>query len=125
MTTNSQYEKGTKLAEELFGNELGIFSDIPTLDPDDDLPNEATTFLYGYLMQERPHLDHKFRLLSAVGMLTCLGKSEMLEDWIKASIKYGISKEEIREVIISMSIYAGWPIANDGLKVAKTVFEQE
>jgi 4-carboxymuconolactone decarboxylase len=125
MTFSKEYQKGTELARELFGDELGEFKDIPALGPDDELPREAATFLYGYLMSERPHLDLKFRLMSAIGMLTCLQRKEMLASWIRAALRSGISKEEVREVIISMSIYAGWPVTRDGLKVARGVFEEK
>lgn len=125
MATNEMFDKGKKLAQELFGDELGDFLNIPTLGPDDELPKEAATYLYGYLMNERPHLDLKFRIMSAIGMLTCLGKKNLLGSWIKAGLKAGISKEEIREVIITMSIYAGWPVTNEGLEVAKEIFEQQ
>jgi len=124
MAESKELKKGAELAKKLFGNELGEFKDLPTLDPEDDLPREAATYLYGYLLQERPYLDTRLRLLCAISMLTCMERAEMLADWIQAALNYGISKEEIREVIIMMSIYAGWPVTRTALGVAQKVFEK-
>jgi 4-carboxymuconolactone decarboxylase len=76
-------------------------------------------------MQERPLLDIRLRFLCAISMLTCLQREEMLADWIRAALRYGISKEEVREVIIMMSIYAGWPVTRAALKAAKRVFDEK
>ena len=124
MAQSKEYQKGVELAKKLFGDPLGEFKDLPTFSPDDDLPEELVTYLYGYLLQERPHLDTRLRLLCAISMLTCLQREEMLANWIRAALNYGISKEEIREVIVMMSIYAGWPITQRGLAVAKEVFDK-
>jgi len=125
MTESKEFRKGVDLAKRLFGDERGEFKDLPTLSPDDDLPDELVTYVYGYLLQERPHLDIRLRLLCAISMLTCMQREDMLADWIQAALKYGISKEEIREVIIMMSIYAGWPVTRRGLIVADKVFKQK
>lgn len=117
MTKNSAiYQKGAKLAKELFGSPGGEFGNLP-LAEGDDLDKELVSYLYGYLMQERPGLDMRLKLLSAISMLTVLQREDMLADWVKAALKHGCTKEEIREVIVSMGIYAGWPVARRGLVV--------
>jgi len=125
MTESKEFRKGVDLAKRLFGDERGEFKDLPALSPDDDLPDELVTYVYGYLLQERPLLDTRVRLLCAISMLTCMQREDMLADWIQAALNYGLNKEEIREVIIMMSIYAGWPVTRRGLIVADKVFKQQ
>ena len=122
MQQSDEYQKGIELAKELFGDERGEFKDLP-LPEGDDLYEELVAWLYGYLMQERPLLNTRLRLLSAIGMLTAMQREDMLADWIKAALKHGCTKEEVREVIIMMSIYAGWPVTRRGLAVADEVFK--
>jgi 4-carboxymuconolactone decarboxylase len=122
MPQSKEYQEGLKLAKELFGDKHGEFKDLP-LPGDDDLSEELVAWLYGYLMQERPLLNTRLRLLSAIAMLTVTQMEDMLADWIKAALKYGCTKDEIREVIITMSIYAGWPVTRRGLDVAAEVFK--
>lgn len=110
------YKKGVKLAKEMFGSESGEFGNLP-LAEGDDLDKELVSYLYGYLMQERPGLDMRLKCLSAISMLTVLQREDMLVDWVKTALKQGCTKEEVREVIVSMGIYAGWPVARRGLIV--------
>ncbi len=124
MERSIEYQKGIELARQLFGNERGEFEKLP-LPEGDDLYEELVTWLYGYMMQERPLLDTRIRLLSAISMLTCLERKDMLADWTRSALRFGCTEKEIREVIIMMSIYAGWPVTRTGLEVASKVFEEQ
>lgn len=123
MVENEIYRKGVELAEKLFGDKYGEFKDIP-LSESDDLPKELVTWLYGYLMQERSVIPLRLRLLTAISMLTCLEREEMLAQWIKAALNWGLKKEEIREVVITDAIMAGWPVTHKGLSVFQKVVDQ-
>ena len=123
MTESAIYQKGVELAKKLFGHELGEFVDLP-LSQGDELPQELTAWVYGYLMQERPGVSVRMKLLSAIAMLTCLGGEEMLAKWIKAALNYGCTADEIRETIITMGVYAGFPVTRAGLNVAQKVFDK-
>jgi len=124
MVQSKEYQQGVALARQLFGTEDGEFEGLG-LPLDDDLVKELVAWLYGYMMQERPWLSTRLRLLSGISMLTCLQREEMLADWIRAALNNGCTEKEIREVIVMMSIYAGWPVTRAGLSVAATVFSRE
>ena len=39
-------------------------------------------------------------------------------------LSYGVTKEEIAEVITHMAFYGGWPTAANAVQVAKEVFDE-
>ncbi|MFQ6111439.1 MAG: carboxymuconolactone decarboxylase family protein, partial [Nitrospinota bacterium] len=66
-------------------------------------------------MYEREVIDHKTRELCAVAGLTALGRFPQLRSHFRASLNYGARPEELREVILQMTIYAGFPVALQAL----------
>lgn len=71
----------------------------------------------------RPGLDIKTRELAVVAALTALGNAApQLKVHIHGARNVGCSELEIVEVIMQMSVYAGFPAALNGLLAAKEVF---
>lgn len=73
----------------------------------------------------RDQLDLKSREIATVAALTALGTAQpQLHVHIHGALNTGCSKDEVIEIIIQMSVYAGFPAALNGLRVARKVFEQ-
>jgi 4-carboxymuconolactone decarboxylase len=71
----------------------------------------------------RPGLDLKARELAVVAALTAMGNAApQLKVHIAGALNVGVSREEIVEVMMQMSVYAGFPAALNGLFAAKEVF---
>ncbi|MEO2038214.1 MAG: carboxymuconolactone decarboxylase family protein [Martelella sp.] len=71
----------------------------------------------------RPGLGLREREIATVAALTALGNATpQLKVHIEAGLNVGLSKEEIVETIMQMSVYAGFPAALNGLFAAKEVF---
>jgi len=71
----------------------------------------------------RPGLDLKARELAVVAALTAMGNAApQLKVHIHGARNVGCSEQEIVEVIMQMSVYAGFPAALNGLFAAKEVF---
>ncbi len=71
----------------------------------------------------RPGLDLKFREIATVAALTAMGHAApQLKVHINAALNVGCSVTEIMEVIIQMSVYAGFPAALNGAFTAEEVF---
>lgn len=67
-------------------------------------------FVYGGLY-DRDVIDHKTRELCAVAGLVVGGYFPQLRAHFEACRRYGATDEEIREVILQMSVYASMPAA--------------
>jgi 4-carboxymuconolactone decarboxylase len=71
----------------------------------------------------RKGLDPKDRAMITIGVLTALNKPEQLRSYITAGLNLGLTREQICEIILHISVYAGFPTAIQGFAVAKEVFE--
>jgi 4-carboxymuconolactone decarboxylase len=90
-----------------------------------DLARYVVEFPYGDIYN-RPGLDMKTRELVTIASLTTMGgASTQLKSHIRGALNVGCTEEEILEVIIQMTVYAGFPRAINGVLAAKEVFEEE
>jgi 4-carboxymuconolactone decarboxylase len=70
----------------------------------------------------RPGLNRKTRSLTTIAMMVALNRSEELQLHLKAALKNGVTRAEIKEVLLQTAIYCGVPAANHAFHVAEKVF---
>lgn len=71
----------------------------------------------------RPGLGLREREIATIAALTAMGTAQpQLKVHIQAGLNVGLTKCEIEEIIIQMSVYAGFPAALNGMQVAKEFF---
>ena len=74
----------------------------------------------------RPGLDVKSREIATVAALTALGNCQpQLKVHLSAALNVGCTATEIKEVILQMSVYAGFPAALNGMFDLKEVLSQQ
>ena len=80
---------------------------------------------YGYGdIYSRPGLDLKSRQIATMAALAALGTAPaQLRFHINAGLNVGLAEQETIEVMILMSVYAGFPAALNGVFAAKEVFQ--
>ncbi|MEU1420354.1 carboxymuconolactone decarboxylase family protein [Kitasatospora sp. NPDC005751] len=82
------------------------------------------TSLFGGTYQ-RPGLALRDRQVANLAALTALGGVEpQLADHVRNSLRVGLSREEITEVLVHLAPYVGVPKALAALRVAKTAFAE-
>jgi alkylhydroperoxidase/carboxymuconolactone decarboxylase family protein YurZ len=57
-------------------------------------------------------------------MLAALGRHEELALHVRATRNTGVTPEELREVLLHVSVYAGVPAANSAFAIAKRVYKE-
>lgn len=81
-------------------------------------------FSYGEVLS-RPHLDLRTRQLATVAALTVMGKvAPQLKLHIGSALNVGCTRGEIVEVILQMSVYAGFPVCINAINLAREVFKE-
>ena len=65
----------------------------------------------------RPGLELKFRSLAVVAALTALGRPHELRIHLRGALNLGWTPEELREALLQIGGYAGFPAALDALRV--------
>lgn len=85
------------------------------------------SFVLGVLAGEvwpRQELDPRTRSLVTVAGLAALGRPRALTLNIEMALGNGATREEIRETMLQMAFYAGFPAAWEGLQAADEVFRK-
>lgn len=84
------------------------------------------TLEYGYAdIFSRDNLDKKHRQIATIAALTALGNAQpQLKFHIHGGLNIGLTVDEVREVMLLMTIYAGFPAAINGTNVLKDVIAE-
>ncbi len=72
----------------------------------------------------RPGLDRRTRSAVTLSVLTALGRENEIAMHVRAALRNGLTREEIREVLIHTAVYAGVPAANVAVGIAQRVFDE-
>ena len=93
----------------------------------DEFNAEFTELLNTYCWNDiwnRPGLPRKTRSVLNLGMLVALGKEHELKLHINGALNNGLTKDEIKEVLLKTEIYCGVPAAVVAFRAAREVFSQ-
>jgi 4-carboxymuconolactone decarboxylase len=71
----------------------------------------------------RPGLPRRDRSLIVLAFLAALNRPHELKLHLRGAINNGVTREEIREVLLQAAIYCGAPAAVDGFRIAREVFK--
>jgi 4-carboxymuconolactone decarboxylase len=115
------FETGLRTRKAVLGSEY-VNKQIRQAD-DFSLPVQelATKAAWG-LVWTRPGLSRKARSMINIAMLVALGRAEELELHIGGALHNGVTKNEIREILMHTSMYCGFPAALGGFRVAREYF---
>lgn len=120
---NERFIRGQAMLNEIDG-EAGeaVIKSLSDIAP--DFARYIIEYPFGDIYS-RPGLDLKSREMATVAALTAMGTAEpQLGVHIHGALNTGCSEQEVIEIIIQMSVYAGFPAALNGLRVARSVFEE-
>ena len=89
-----------------------------------DLGHYIVEFVYGDIYS-RPGLSVRDREVAAVATLVALGRSSQLPQHLRASLKAGLTPDELREVILQTATIAGFPPAMNAMSTLKTIVAEQ
>jgi 4-carboxymuconolactone decarboxylase len=114
----AMFDKGLKIRKEVLGAEF-VEKALASAD-DFNMPMQelATTYCWGECWG-REGLDKKQRSMINLAMISALNRPHELKIHVKGAIRNGVTKEEIREVLFQVAIYAGIPAGVDSFRIAK------
>jgi 4-carboxymuconolactone decarboxylase len=73
----------------------------------------------------RPGIPKRERSMITIALLAALGQWDELALHTRATLNTGASRDDIREVMFHVAVYAGVPAANHAIKVIKQVFAEQ
>jgi 4-carboxymuconolactone decarboxylase len=71
---------------------------------------------------EREGLSKRDRSLLTVAALTAMGKTEQLTFHLDFARQNGVTEDELKEALLHLAFYVGWPNGMSAMTVAKNVF---
>lgn len=118
------FEKGVALRKEVLGaahvdGSLARAKEDPFM-----LPIQQLTTDVGWgKVWARPGLERKVRSMLSVALLAALGKRDELRNHILGALNNGATKDEIQEVLLHTTVYAGFPVGLEAFREAKAFFD--
>lgn len=121
--TNERYARGLAKLNEIDGKAgQEVVAALADIAP--DFGRMLIEFGFGD-MYSRPTLDLRSKEIAVVAALTAMGTAApQLKVHLNAALNVGVSRDEIVETIMLMTLYAGFPAALNGLFAAKAVFAE-
>jgi 4-carboxymuconolactone decarboxylase len=117
------FEKGLKTRREVLGSEY-VDNSIKNAGEFNMPMQELVTEYCWNDIWNRPGLDRRSRSMINLSMLTALNRPHELKLHLKGAINNGLTKDEIREILMQTAIYCGVPAAIDSFRCAKEVFAE-
>ena len=72
----------------------------------------------------RPHWEKRQRSIVTIALLAALGHDEELAMHVRATRNTGATKDDLREAMMHVAIYAGVPAANRAIKIIKQTYAE-
>ena len=117
------YELGLQVRREVLGSDYVDAALVNSNDLDEEFQRWITVTAWGAIWG-RSTLTRRDRSLITITQLASLGHLEELALHLRATVATGLSREDIKEVLMQVGVYSGVPAANSAFRVAKQVFNE-
>jgi 4-carboxymuconolactone decarboxylase len=123
MDDHERYEKGMEVRRAVLGDEHVNRSLQNATDFNRDFQELLTRYAWGEIWT-RPGLPRHTRSLIVIATLVALDRPEELRMHIRAAFNNGVTRDDIKEVLLQSAVYCGLPAANSAFHAAEEVFAE-
>jgi 4-carboxymuconolactone decarboxylase len=121
--SNEKFERGLALRKQVLGAEYVEKSMAAADSFSMPMQELSTEYCWGHVWT-RPGLQLRDRSLINIAMISALNRPHELKLHVKAALNNGLSREEIREVILQVAVYCGVPAGIDSTRIAREAFAE-
>jgi 4-carboxymuconolactone decarboxylase len=118
--TPDMFQRGMAVRREVLGDEHVDRAIAATTDLTADFQQLITRYAWGEIWA-RPGLDRRTRSCITLAMLVALNRPEELAMHLRAAVRNGLSRGEIREILLQAAVYCGVPAGNAAFAIAQRV----
>jgi 4-carboxymuconolactone decarboxylase len=122
MDERERYERGLEVRRAVLGDAHVDRSLGNATAFNEEFQELITRYAWGE-MWTRPGLSRQVRSLITVAMLVALNRPDELRLHLRAAIRNGVKREELKELLLHASVYCGVPAANHAFHVAAEVLK--
>jgi len=124
MDERQRYDQGMKVRRAVLGDAHVDAAQKNRDEFSDAFQDLVTRYAWGEIWS-RPGLPRQTRSMITVAMMVALNHPEELRMHLRAALNNGVTRDEIREVLLQTAIYCGMPAANSAFHLAQEVFAQQ
>jgi 4-carboxymuconolactone decarboxylase len=118
-----RFDKGMALRKQVLGAEYVEKSMASADDFSRPMQELSTEYCWGYVWS-RPGLELRERSLINLSMISALNRPHELKLHVKAALNNGLTREQIREVLLQVAVYCGVPAGIDSTRIAREAFAE-
>src|SRR5512143_1254550 len=123
MNDDQRRKAGMKVRREVLGDEHVDRAVASTTDFNRDFQDFITRNAWGEIWT-RPGLPRHTRSLLTLAMMVALNRPDEFRLHVKAAFNNGVTRDEIKEVLLQCAVYCGVPAANSAFHLATEVFRE-
>ena len=117
------FDRGLQIRKDVLGKDYVEKALAAATDFTMPLHELVTEYCWGHVWG-RDGLSRRDRSLLNMGMIAALNRPGELKIHVKAALKNGLRKEEIREAFLQVAVYCGVPAAVDAFRTAQEAFAE-
>ncbi len=123
MDDRKRYQQGMKIRRAVLGDAYVDRALAATTDFNREFQDFITRNAWGEIWT-RPGLPGHTRSLLTLAMMIALNRGEEFRLHVRAAFNNGVTRDQIKEVLLQSAIYCGVPAANSAFHMAAEVFEE-
>ena len=123
MNEHQRFEQGLAVRTEVLGEAHVSRSLASSTELNREFQDLITRYAWGEIWT-REGLPRHTRSLITIAMMVALNRSEELKLHLRAAANNGVTRDEIKEVLLQTAIYCGVPAANSAFHLAEEVFAE-
>jgi 4-carboxymuconolactone decarboxylase len=116
-------EQGMKVRREVLGDAHVDRAQAKRNDFNGDFQDFITRYAWGEVWS-RPGLPRHTRSLVTLALMVALNRGDEFKMHVRAAFNNGVTRDEIRELLLHTAIYAGVPAANAAYHLAEEALEE-
>lgn len=117
------FDRGLGIRKDVLGKEF-VEKSLASADEFNMPMQELTTEYCWGAVWGREGLSRQTRSMLNLAMLSALNRPHELKMHVKGALRNGVSKAEIREVLLQVAIYCGIPAGVDSFRIAREAFAE-
>ena len=118
-----RYESGLALRKQVLGAEY-VEKSMATADDFSCPCRSCPPNIAGAMCGRRPGLELRDRSLINIAMISALNRPHELKLHVKAALTNGVTRDQIREVLMQVAVYCGVPAGIDSFRIASEAFAE-
>jgi 4-carboxymuconolactone decarboxylase len=123
MDERDRYQQGMSVRRKVLGDAHVDRAQTNRNEFNDEFQDLITRYAWGEIWS-RPDLPQKTRSLITVALMVALNRGDELAMHLRAAFRNGITRAEIKEVLLQTAIYCGVPAANSAFHIAEQVLAE-